>query len=677
MRSHTPAFSGWEAWLNYHLKRHLPTDPAIRHELKVRIFRVIATLNILLGLYYFIFRYTESVNMAALWFAIPLLLAETYSFIDTLLFIFMMWRPRYRTPVPAQPGAKVDVFIATYSEPIDIVRETAEAALKIHYPHQTYVLDDGNRPEMRAVCEEIGCGYITRGPEWENRPRHAKAGNVNNALMLTDGEFILILDADQIPAPQILDETLGYLQEDPKVAFVQTPQYFYNVPEGDPFGSQAPLFYGPIQQGKDGWNAAFFCGSNAILRREALFHLGLVTYVTQTQKRVSTVLNQFPIDVHGTTLHRTHQAAASRIAVAAEKAVDAIREGAAVVAVLDEFNRVVRQSQRDIVTDDLKDIAELLAEIEALEPASIGEARKDETSHAITLVRAAMQENLANIADTLTDVIAPSPDSLGLSPELMQILSLETEEALDVNPLVTFSITEDMATAMQFHALGWRSVYHNRILAEGLAPDDLGSVLGQRLRWGAGTIQVMLRDNPLTKTGLSWPQRLQYFTTMFSYFSGFASLIYLVAPIIYLLTGIAPVTSYAGEFLIRIVPLLLVNKLLFAYVSWGIDTKRGEQYSLALFPLWIQAVLTVFSGRPLNFKVTPKTRQSGIFLNLVLPQLFIAVLLLISMIYASFALLLGWRSDTIGVLVNIFWGMYDLMLLSVIIRAAVYNPKDA
>ena len=64
----------------------------------------------------------------------------------------------------------------------------------------------------------------------------------------------------------------------PKVAFVQTPQYFYNVPQDDPFGSQAPLFYGPIQQGKDGWNAAFFCGSNAILRREALFQLGLLTY---------------------------------------------------------------------------------------------------------------------------------------------------------------------------------------------------------------------------------------------------------------------------------------------------------------------------------------------------------------------------------------------------------------
>ena len=67
---------------------------------------------------------------------------------------------------------------------------------------------------------------------------------------------------------------------------MQTPQWFYNVPPGDPFGSQAPLFYGPIQQGKDGWNAAFFCGSNAVLRREALMQLGVGQYVRELERRV-------------------------------------------------------------------------------------------------------------------------------------------------------------------------------------------------------------------------------------------------------------------------------------------------------------------------------------------------------------------------------------------------------
>src|SRR5205814_3292980 len=90
---------------------------------------------------------------------------------------------------------------------------------------------------------------------------------------------------DQIPSPTILDRSLGYFR-DPRVGFVQTPQWFYNVPPGDPLGSQAPLFYGPIMQGKDGWNAAFFCGSNAVLRREALMQLGIAHYVRDVERRL-------------------------------------------------------------------------------------------------------------------------------------------------------------------------------------------------------------------------------------------------------------------------------------------------------------------------------------------------------------------------------------------------------
>ena len=100
---------------------------------------------------------------------------------------------------------------------------------------------------------------------------------------------MLILDADQIPKPEILDHTLGWFQDD-EVALVQTPQWFTNVTDSDPLGSQAPLFYGPIQQGKDGWNAAFFCGSNAVLRREALMQLGIVGYVREVESAVADAL---------------------------------------------------------------------------------------------------------------------------------------------------------------------------------------------------------------------------------------------------------------------------------------------------------------------------------------------------------------------------------------------------
>src|SRR2546429_454716 len=138
----------------------------------------------------------------------------------------------------------------------DIVVPTAGVAERrlvtraIGYPHRTHVLDDGDSAEVEAMAAAEGVDYITRGDEWEGRPRHAKAGNLSNALMRTEGEFVLVLDADQVPKSEILDRTLGYFR-DLKVALVQTPQFFSNVPTGDPFGSQAPLFYGPIQQGKD------------------------------------------------------------------------------------------------------------------------------------------------------------------------------------------------------------------------------------------------------------------------------------------------------------------------------------------------------------------------------------------------------------------------------------------
>ncbi|GEP28461.1 hypothetical protein CLE01_30590 [Cryobacterium levicorallinum] len=208
-----------------------------------------------------------------------LVLAETYSLIDVVLFGLTMWRARDCKPAaPAAPDLTVDVFITTYNEPVELVRRTAHAARGIRYPHATWILDDGNRLSMRETADQLGVGYITRGADWQDRPLHAKAGNLNNALMSTGGEFLLILDADQVPLPQILDHTLGYFAE-PTVALVQTPQVFENVTACDPLGSQAPLFYGPIQQGRDGWNAAFFCGSNALVRRDALMQLCITRYV--------------------------------------------------------------------------------------------------------------------------------------------------------------------------------------------------------------------------------------------------------------------------------------------------------------------------------------------------------------------------------------------------------------
>src|SRR5262249_48274888 len=161
-----------------------------------------------------------SVNWESWFIAVPLLLAETYSFIDTMLFGLAMWRRRIRTvPPPAPSGATVDVLITCYNEPVEVIRRTVRHARAIDYPHMTGILDDGASPDVERLAQEEGVGYLTRGREWAGKPRHAKAGNLNNALFRTTGEFLLILDADQVPDARILHHTLGYFDE-PDVALV-------------------------------------------------------------------------------------------------------------------------------------------------------------------------------------------------------------------------------------------------------------------------------------------------------------------------------------------------------------------------------------------------------------------------------------------------------------------------
>jgi len=156
--------------------------------------RVVVLLASLAGLNYIVWRWAASVNWSSWWIAVPLILAETYSVVDSLLFGLGAWRIRERgepptAPDPASPETvvTVDVFVTTYDEPVELVMRTALAAQRISYPHETWVLDDGGRPEIRAAAEAAGIGVITRSDDWADRPRHAKAGNLNNALLTTDG----------------------------------------------------------------------------------------------------------------------------------------------------------------------------------------------------------------------------------------------------------------------------------------------------------------------------------------------------------------------------------------------------------------------------------------------------------------------------------------------------------
>jgi cellulose synthase (UDP-forming) len=613
-----------------------------------------------LGCRYLVWRYTSTLNRDALWFAIPLVVAETYSLIDAFLLVLMLWKPARRVAPPPIEGVTVDVLITTYNEPVELIRLTAEAATRIRWPDaQVYVLDDGTRPAMQAMARELGCEYIVRGEEWDGKPRHAKAGNVNNALLQTSGEFILILDGDQIPDPQIVARCIGYFR-DPQVAFVQTPQYFYNIPPGDPFGSDAALFYGPIQQGKDGWNAAFFCGSNALLRREALMQLGLTDYAAEMEQRFRRGLSEMERAVRSGPSLASQRAALGPLKEALAKARQALNDGQPLETVSD----IVREAAAAQQTAAEQDLAAIARDLQAIE----GDGTHAQVGQFIA-------EQLLGLAEEVSASAPTDPENLGLDAQTVTDLELtRADEAIPILSLPTFSITEDMATAMRLHAMGWSSVFHPEILAYGLAPEDLGSALRQRLRWAQGTIQILLRDNPFLIKGLSLPQRLQYFTTMYSYFSGFFNLVYLLAPIIYLFTGIAPISIWSAEFAWRLVPFLVLNRLMFHYATWGLSIWRGEQYSLALFPLWIQAVTGVLTGAKVRFAVTPKQRQGGTYLYLIWPQLLILCLTVLAIAYGLGSCLVGWDPWTGAILVSIFWGCYNITRLWAIVRAAVYRP---
>jgi len=243
-----------------------------------RFIRVVAVISLLYATYWIWWRWTNTINTApgAIVPSLLLMLAETWGYINMCLFVFLVWKLEERDPGPAPRGRTVDVFITCYDEPLEVVRRTAMGARAIRYPHRTYILDDGKRDEMKAMAEELGIGYIRRVHN-----NNAKAGNLNHALSVTSGEFVLQLDADHVPLPNIVDRMLGHFN-DPKMAVVQSPQDFYNVDsfthvvnrEGRRLWEENRIFYSLIQPGRDHWGASFFCGSCGILRRSALEEVG-------------------------------------------------------------------------------------------------------------------------------------------------------------------------------------------------------------------------------------------------------------------------------------------------------------------------------------------------------------------------------------------------------------------
>jgi len=276
-----------------------------------------AGLTIGLALWYLHWRWTASLNEDAFVFSVLVASAESALFIGTLLFFYDIWAegdtPEQKVPVKRSDVALegtgdigVDIFITTYDEDISTVAPSIEDACSVFLPvgvqTRIYLLDDGGRPEMQSLAKRFGVTYLTRDTN-----KGFKAGNLFAALMQTRGDFIVICDADTRLFPAFLERTLGYFR-DPKVAWVQTPHWFYDIPPGreiesaltqqlgswrkpfartlvsllgrqnigaDPFKADPKMFFDVIQRRRNRHGASFCCGAGSIHRREPLFEFAL------------------------------------------------------------------------------------------------------------------------------------------------------------------------------------------------------------------------------------------------------------------------------------------------------------------------------------------------------------------------------------------------------------------
>jgi cellulose synthase (UDP-forming) len=587
-----------------------PEPPLPYSAAREMLWQFLATVALVVGGWYIWWRWAHSLNPDAMWFAVPLAFAETCAFFGMILFVFNLWKDQpteIKNPpatlfdvAPSHPENErlisVDVMFATYNEDPELVRLGILDAKRMDYPHpidiRIHILDDGRRPEMKAVTEQEGANYISRTTN-----EGFKAGNLRNAMEQTSGDFMVICDADTRPFPTLLKNTLGYFRDE-KMAWVQTPQWFYDLPEGehlttrlenkfgptgvkigalierafgpivygaDPFVNDPKMFYDIILRRRNWVNASFCCGAGSVHRREAVMEAALRSFGSKVEQRVHAI----------------------------------------------EEDITVSSKEREV------------------------------------------------------------------APDLMDAIKTDAAATELLTPY-RFHVSEDIYTSIVLHSDSerrWKSVQHPIVESKMLSPQDMLTWTVQRYKYAGGSLDILKNDNPLFRRGLTFGQRMMYGTTFYSYLAPLWNIIFLMAPIIYLLTGVSPVSAYSTEFFLRLIPFLVTLELAIMVGTWGIAGYASKTSYLSFFPLGMKALFAVAKGEKISFKVTPKNRQSGNFLELVRPQIAVIIFTILGVIWATGALVFGNTSHSAsGVVANVLWGLNNCLAMAGIIGAAMWQP---
>ncbi len=245
--------------------------------------KILIISNSIVSLVYIMWRITTLSYYSVLSFilSVALLIAEILGLMQLFTFQYLFMK-KYQVEIKTlndfgnKDLPNVDILICTYNEGVNLLEKTIAAAKNMTYPVEKmkiYVCDDGRRNEVKALCKDYNVGYITRDSN-----EGAKAGNINNALTKTTGELFAVLDADMLPKKNFLERTIGYFIDE-NVAFIQTPQVYYNqdmyqynlkrkVPNEQDF------FMRDIQDARASINAVLHVGTNAIFRKRCVLEIG-------------------------------------------------------------------------------------------------------------------------------------------------------------------------------------------------------------------------------------------------------------------------------------------------------------------------------------------------------------------------------------------------------------------